>query len=228
MSIFGYQLWEIRQAYNEAGEKYEQLADIVRPDGLPLFNSPSIPDMNIDFTALKKINPDSTAWLYCPDTMIDYPVMKATDYDHYLHYMSDGTYSANGALFIDHNNAPDFSDDLTIIYGHNMKSSQMFGSLSGYKKQSYFEKHPYMYLYTEDGDYRVELIYGCVVGAGEWRDRAFMYERNLDSLMSYAEHNTTFKSDVRFMPGDKVVAMSTCSYEFNDARYVVIGVLRAA
>ena len=78
----------------------------------------------------------------------------------------DGTYNANGSLFIDYNNAWDFSDQLTVIYGHHMKSGQMFGSLKGYKGQAYFENHPYMYLYTDNGNYRIDLLYGCVAGSG--------------------------------------------------------------
>jgi sortase B len=83
-----------------------------------------------------------------------------------------------------------------------------------------------MYLYTENGNNRIELLYGCVIGVSEWRDRAFMYEVNLESLLSYAASHTTFKSETQYVQGDRAVAMSTCSYEFDGARYVVIGVLR--
>ena len=179
----------------------------------------------IDFAALKTINSDAMAWLYCPDTVIDYPVMKADDYDYYLNHLPDGTQNANGALFIDYNNASDFSDQLTVIYGHHMKSGRMFGGLKGYKDQKYYEEHPSMYLYTEHQDFRIDLIYGCVIAAGQWREQAFMYRENLAALLDYAAHNTTFLSGATYAEGDRVVALSTCSYEFDDARYVVLGVL---
>ena len=101
----------------------------------------------------------------------------------------------------------------------------MFGSLTGYKEQSYYEKHPYMDLYTKQGNYRIDLLYGCVVGAGQWREKAFMFKENKKALLSYAAFGTTFESNIKYKEGDKLVALSTCSYEFNDARYVVIGVL---
>jgi len=229
MAIFGYKLWDIQQTYRDGNQSYEQLAAKVRPDGPPVSRLPEtseIPDMSIDFAALRAINSDAAAWLYCPDTVIDYPVMKAEDYGYYLHHLPDGTYNANGTLFIDYNCAPDFSDSLTIIYGHNMKSGRMLGSLEKYKKQAYFDEHPIMYLYTAGGNYRIDLMYGCVIGAGEWRERAFMYEVNLDALLAYAAYNTTFTSEARYAKGDRVVALSTCSYEFDRARYVVIGILR--
>lgn len=210
---------EVQQPENSEEESLAEESPITDPQVY-------IPPFDISFDKLAAINSDSVAWLYSPDTVIDYPVMKTKNYDHYLRHLPDGTYNVNGSLFIDYNNAPDFTDKLTIIYGHNMKSGQMFGSLEGYKKQAYFEKHPYMYLYTESSNYRVELIYGCVIAAGQWRERAFMYEENLSELLSYAAQNTTFTSEVKYTYGDKIIAMSTCSYEFDGARYVVLGVLR--
>ncbi|MCL2775511.1 MAG: class B sortase, partial [Oscillospiraceae bacterium] len=205
MAIFGYQLRAIRQSYQIGAESYKKLSDQVRSDRLHAFSLPhsargllsgsgaetenpeeqgknletlEIPNMAIDFETLQMINPDAVAWLYGPGTPIDYPVMRAAEYDYYLHHLPNGEYNANGSLFIDYNWA-DFTDKLTIIYGHNMKSEQMFGSLANYKKQAYFEEHPCLYLYTAGGEsYSIELVYGCIMGVGEWRDRAFMFEAN--------------------------------------------------
>ena len=180
----------------------------------------------IDFGELKAMDVDAAAWLYSPGTAIDYPVMKADDYSYYLNHLPDGRINANGALFIDYNCAPDFSDELTVIYGHNMKSGKMFGSLTGYKNQDYYDKHPYMYLYAESGDYRIELMYGCVIGAGQWRERAFMCAENVGALFTYGARHSTFSGGAAYQPGDRIVALSTCTYEFDDARYLVIGRLR--
>jgi sortase B len=196
------------------------------PEATPTPEETPAQDSPIDFNALKAINRNAVAWLYSPDTVIDYPVMRTSDYSYYLDKLPDGSKNANGSLFIDYNNASDFSSALTVIYGHNMKSGRMFGSLPSYKSQSYYNKHPYMYLYTERRSYRLDLIYGCTIGAGQWRERAFMYAENVASLISYAAHNTTFNSGVSYQSGDRVVALSTCTFEFNDARYVVLGILR--
>ncbi|SHK84577.1 class B sortase [Desulforamulus aeronauticus] len=232
----GYKLWGSLQSYAQGNENYEQLHEQVRqPDenhvdsNMAVLGSAPMVDISpiyINFNVLEKINSDAAAWLYCPNTVIDYPIMRADDYDWYLHHLPDGTYNANGTLFLDYNCPADFSGRLSIIYGHYMKSGKMFGSLAGYKKQEYFERHPYLYLYTRQGNYRIDLKYGCVIGAGEWRDRAFMYEVNLNALLAYAASKTTFDSSAECTDGDKFIILSTCSYEFNDARYIVIGVLR--
>jgi sortase B len=224
----GYKLKESLQIYAEGDQSYENLKEQVRhqESSSSSDDAEDIPPVFIDFEALKKINSDAAAWLYSPDTIIDYPVMRAHDYDWYLHHLPDGTYNANGTLFLDYNCPEDFSGGLSIIYGHHMKSGGMFGSLTEYKEQDYFEEHPYLYLYTEQRSYRIDLKYGCVISAGEWRDRAFMYEVNRKALLSYASSKTTFESSAEYTDRDRLLVLSTCSYEFDDARYVVIGILR--
>ena len=231
------QLIKLEQVYQRGHAAYNTLSEQVKSlsAGVPIHmpqevtigeQQDYITLLQIDFETLITINEDTVAWLYCPGTEIDYPIMKADDYNYYLHHLPGGTQNANGSLFIDYNCAPDFSDLLTVIYGHNMKSKMMFGSLVEYKSQRYYDEHPYMYLYTQQENYRIEILYGCVIDAGQWRDRAFMYAENVDALLAYAAHNTTFESSAIYAGGDKVIAMSTCSYEFDDARYVVIGILR--
>lgn len=236
VAVSGFRLWQIHRMYAQGDRAYEELACAVKrseASQAPGTESPEtkqtgigIPPIGIDFEALREINPDAAAWLYSPDTVIDYPVMRAGDYDRYLRHLPDGTYNENGCLFLDYNNPPDFSGGLNIIYGHNMNSGKMFGSLGNYKEQAYFEEHPYLYLYTPQENYRVELLYGCVIGAGQWRDRAFMYEANRESLLDYAAHHTTFSSSVSFSQEDRLLILSTCSYDFDDARFIVMGVLR--
>ncbi|MCL2105481.1 MAG: class B sortase [Oscillospiraceae bacterium] len=227
MALAGWRLAGIWQSNREGRDSYARLADSVRRE-LPARDTDAGGRV-IDFAALQAVSPDAVAWLECPGTVIDYPVMRAADYNHYLHRLPDGSYNANGSLFIDFNCAPDFTDQLTVVYGHNMKSGQMFGSLTKYKDQAYYREHPYFLLYTAGGGaaQRIDLLYGCVIDAAQWRERAFSYQVNLEALLAYAAYNTTFDSQTQYSPEDRVVALSTCSYEFEGARYVVLGVLRS-
>jgi len=247
MIFAGYRIVETKQTYQKGASVYDnisfqvkktasvetqpleaiQLADINLPpeQAGEIRTKIYIPDFDIDFEMLRSINKDAAAWLYSPDTVIDYPVMKADDYSYYLNHLIDGTVNSNGTLFIDFNNSPDFTDQLTVIYGHHMKSGSMFGGLVGYKEQQYFNEHPYMYLYTEQENYRIDLMYGSVISAGQWKEYAFMYAENIEALLTYAMDNTTFKSETDYQEGDRIVVLSTCSYEFNEARYFVVGKL---
>jgi sortase B len=183
-----------------------------------------VPQLTVDYTALRDINEDAIGWLYCPDTVIDYPVVGAEDYTYYLRHLPDGTYNINGSLFLDYHDQWDFSDQLSVIYGHNMKTEKMFGTLVNYKTQSYFDEHPYLYLYTPAGNYRIALVYGAVVSAEAWGEQG--YALNAEALMAYAAANTTFTSSVQYTGDEQLVALSTCSYEYEGARYFVVGILQ--
>ena len=112
MGYAGIQLYQADQVYREGNEAYEELVDRIR-DKAPEPQEPAdmppeeqgpqvyIPAYETDFEALKAVNKDSVAWLYSPDTVIDYPVMEATDYNYYLKHLPNGKWNANGSLFID-------------------------------------------------------------------------------------------------------------------------------
>ena len=185
-----------------------------------------IPEIDINFEVLEEISDNSVAWLYSPGSPIDYPVMKTTDNNYYLNHLPDGTINVNGALFIDRNNAPDFSDQITVIYGHNMRSEKMFGSLKWYRNQEYYDEFPYMYLYTSQSNYRIDLLFGCVVSSGFLKNIITNNNQVVDMLIEHANNNTTFKASAQYSDNDRLVIMSTCAYDYDNARYIIIGVLR--
>jgi sortase B len=232
-----YRLYASHEAYAEGDRAYAQIAQQVvsEPSEESEFSAEAaqtvsktdaieIPALTVDFAALREINADAAGWLYCPGTVIDYPVMAADDYTYYLRHLPDGTYNINGSLFMDYGNAADFSDALTVIYGHNMKSGSMFGSLAQYKAQDYYDAHPYLYLYTPTQNYRIALLYGAVVSAQQWGEEG--YAGDAESLMAYAAAHTTFTSHESYAAGERLIALSTCSYEYSNARYFVLGILQ--
>jgi sortase B len=223
-----YRLAGSRAAYAQGDQVYAQLQQQVaaepdRPDGSADSAQSDPATRQVDFAALQALNPDGVAWLYCPGTPIDYPVMAAADYDEYLRYLPDGSYNINGSLFLDPVCQGGFSQRLTVIYGHHMKSGKMFGTLCNYKEQSYFDQHPDLYLYTPDQTYRIALLYGAVVSVDEWLAQG--YVQDADGLLAYEAAHTTFVSPAEYTGAEQLVALSTCSYEYEGARYVVLGLL---
>lgn len=183
--------------------------------------------IEVDFPSLLERNEDIVGWLYSEDTPINLPVVQGTDNDHYLRRLIDGTGNNSGTLFVDYRNGGDFSDSNTIIYGHNMKNKEMFGTLSNYKDQSYFEDHPIMWLLTPDGDYKIELIAGCVTSAASDVYSIDLSEEDVLAMVQRSIENSTFTTDVEIHPGDRFLTLSTCSYEYDNARYVLIGRMTA-
>ena len=223
--------------YKEGDDVYEQMADMATSDPEPEDTDESgtseknldaeghAPMIDVDLSVLQAINLDVKAWLYCPDTVIDYPVCQCGDNSYYLRHLIDRTYNVNGCLFIDCKNKADFSDDNTVIYGHHMASGKMFASLIRYADQSYYEAHPVMYLTVGEKQYEVELFAGYVTTMD-----SSAYTLNCGTRHEFAEwlREVSGKSD--FTPHqmtlgteDRIVTFSTCAYNFQNARYVVHG-----
>jgi sortase B len=122
----------------------------------------------------------------------------------------------NGALGEDSNH---------IIYGHNMKNGTMFGMLTQYKDQSYYDQHPIMYYLTPTGNYKLELVVGVVVKSDDRLYELGQDKTMLLSVVNRHKEHSTFLSPVQLSEEDVIVTLSTCSYEFDNARYVLIGKL---
>ena len=121
---------------------------------------------------------------------------------------------------MDYRNNSNFTDNSTIIYGHNMKNNTMFGILENYKKQEYYDKHKTIYLFTPEYNYIIRLFAGFTTSTES--DIYNLSEMNQDRKNEIIKQSD-FKSDVTVEEIDKVVILSTCSYDYENARYIVIG-----
>ena len=232
----GYVLGQRAIEYVEGDQAYSGLEEYVsfleagqeadEPDSVQQTEAPEeqagAPSVN--FAALSRINPDIVGWLYCEGTAINYPVVQGKDDVFYLDHLFDGTQNANGCLFLDSRVDASFSSVHSIIYGHHMRSGAMFASLDGYKRQSYYDAHPSMLLLTPDATYEVRLFAAYVAEPSEsaW-EVSFSSDEEVRSWIDAAIARSTFESDVKPAPGDRLLTLSTCSYEFTDARFVVVG-----
>ena len=169
----------------------------------------------IDFDQLLTQYPDAVGWLYCEGTPINYPVMQSDDNDYYLRRLPDGTYNTAGSLFANYRCGEIGESNNYIIYGHNMKNGTMFSSLTKYKSQSYYNEHPVLYLYTPEGDYKIELIAGFV---SKLTGGVYESEQSVAQILEYRSLST-FVADVSLSESDMFITLSTCSYEYENARY---------
>jgi len=233
LAVFGYSVYRIGDYYMEKHRSdviVREAAQYVRlpqaedhePDDLTRPGSAQ-EGFQVNFNALWVINKDIVGWLYCPDTPINYPVVQAADNEQYLRRLLDGSWNVGGTLFLDYRCASDFTGGNHIIYGHHMKSGAMFGSLVKYRSQSYYDAHPTMYLATPDRVYRVELFAGCTIESADDIYRSDVTEAELEEMI----RSSTFRAD-RDIPIDgPILMLSTCAYDFDNARYVVLGALIA-
>ena len=233
IAVFLFSAWQLFSYWREGQTSDNYVSDLadqtvtVKPTQKPSSDA-ALPQketapIEVDFAALQAQNSDVVAWLYCADTPINYPVARADDNAKYLHTLLDGTHNQNGTLFMDFRNAADYSDRNTIIYGHNMKSGKMFGTLDQYKKQEYYDQHPVWYLLTPQGAYKVELAAGWVTQDTDPLYNQPADEENITALLKAADRRSTFASGITLTAEDEIITFSTCSYENETARYVLVG-----
>ncbi len=191
----------------------------------PVATVPPKPLVSMDFSDLQEINPEIIGWIRMEGSDIDYPIMQTNNNSYYLTHLYNREYNNNGSIFMDCRNSADFSDKNTVLYGHHMRNDvAMFASLKWYKDQEFYEANPTITLFTPEGDYLIELICGTVEN-GNHEFISFDFEDS-EAFLSYIEEfrsRSTFTSDVEVQSGDQIVSLCTCSYEWENARYMVIG-----
>ena len=173
--------------------------------------------IKVDFTAMQTKYPDVVGYVYSANTTLQLPIVQTAEKgsngnagEYYLDRDIDGKENKNGTVFLDYRCNSDFTSQNNLIYGHNMN----------YKSQSYYEAHPYFYLYTPNQTYKVNLFAGCIV-----EHDADVYATSLsDSYLQQCINESTFKSGSG-VPTGSILTLSTCDYDFGNARYVLMGEL---
>lgn len=223
IGVSAFNIIKITHDYKTADKANTELQERYVQEIEPTTNEEEIQvPISIDFEALKKENSDIIGWIYCPDTPINYPIVKGKDNNQYLRTDLKGKYLVSGTIFADYRNGNIGDDCNYIVYGHNMKNSTMFGTLVKYKEQSYYDAHPVLYFLTPENNYVIELCAGAVVKRDSDIYQISPQENTITELIG----KSTFRSTVEFDEGDDIITLSTCSYEFNNARYVLIGKLK--
>lgn len=192
-----------------------------------------IPEKTVDFDNLQEnVNKDIYAWIYIPDTTIDYPVLQhASDNAYYLNYNLDGSRGYPGCIYTENYNRKDFTNPVTVIYGHNMKDGSMFAGLHKYADSEYAESNPYIYIYTPDGMLVYEVFSAHettdehILYAHNWFEQKSDFEKYIEESKDIRSMGNVLREDVEVDGDDRVLTLSTCISAKPNNRFVVQGVL---
>lgn len=217
-----YALWDNNQIYTAASDVQADMVKIkpaVEEDG------------GASFEELLAINPDVCAWVMLDNTNIDLPVLQGSTNLTYINRDVYGNFALAGSIFLDTRNERDFSDAYALLYGHHMENSGMFGDLDLYKDQPFFDENKTGMLILPDRSYNLEIFACLLVEAGE--DAIFnpeLWQTDINGLLSFAENNSLYLrketiEKLKQMEIPKVLALSTCSTEFTDARTIILAVM---
>lgn len=187
-------------------------------------------DNPIDFDSLIEKNPDIYSWIIIPDTNINYPVLRsATDDNFYLDHNVDKNYSFAGSIYSQFCNKRDYSDRVTVLYGHNMADGSMFADLHKFADKDFFQENKYIYVYTPDRKLTFEIVSAFV-----YDDRHIMnsfdfdddkvYQDYLDTVLNPRSVSSNVREGITLDIDDKLLVLSTC-LNSGSGRYLVQGVL---
>lgn len=232
--IIGVSAWKLIAIYSEYGRgeaEYHNLqaAIITREKGIS-GNKEAEPFLQIDFAKLSGINKDVIGWISYAPLAISHPVVQGTDNEYYTHYTFEKEKNSMASIFVDCNNAPDFTDYNTIIYGHNMKNGTMFGSLKKMAQNlELCRENPNIIIYREDGIYTYKILafyytdansstYDLCTDEKQYQE----YQKMIQSKAVY--YNEELENEMN--TEEPMITLSTCSGSHSTNRLVVHALLQ--
>lgn len=224
------------KAYEDAADEYtvwEETQDDAAPTPMTAeafeeaVANPRRPILDVDFDSLQAENGDVFGWIYSKGTQINYPVVQGSDNVFYMDHLYNEEWNPGGAIFMDYRNLPAFGSGNSILYGHHMEDGSMFENVTKYGDQEYMDSHAILWFLTPEQDYMLLPFSAYITDAtgdayvmefGSDEERAQWIENRIE--WSYVESMVEVKED------DPIVTLSTCTYEYDNARFVLHCVLR--
>lgn len=185
----------------------------------------------VKFEELQAVNPDIYAWITVPGTVIDYPILQhASDNTYYLMHNIDGSYGYPGCVYTENMNSKDFTDNNTVIYGHNMKNGSMFAQLHKFEDPDFFNENREVLIYLPD-----EVLHYTIFAAHIYDDRHLLYsfdftdpevyQKYLDSIFSTRDMSANIDKDITVTTDDQIITLVTCIGSQPNNRLLVQAVL---
>ena len=204
-----------------------------KPAATPTAAPTEEPADDSPFAQLKAINPDITAWITMPGTAIDYPILQGSSNYSYINTDVYGNFALAGSIFLDYRNDENFEDNYSLVYGHDMAKSRMFGDINLYKDKEFFEENHLGVLLTPKENHLLLSIACVVTPAGNsslfnpdnWKNYSpeqILKAVQEDAALVNPEGLDILKERLDAEEPYHVVALSTCSDEFTDARTILL------
>ena len=194
----------------------------------------SLPENDsVNFKELMDINPDIYAWIYIPNTNVDYPVAQSgndNDDSFYLSHNVYKNYQFSGTIYSEKQNSRDFTDPVTVLYGHNMLNGSMFATLHKFNDKEFFDENNTMFIFTKD-----KILTYLIYSAFQYDDRHILnsldmtdstnFRLYLDTTLTQRPYYCNVRENIELTTNDRILTLSTCMPGGGNVRYLVQGVL---
>lgn len=219
--LSAYKLIEKYISNKKANEVYSELQEI--KENLTENNEESLEEEVLD---LSYINEDYRGWITIENTNIDYPILQGEDNDYYLSRDINKEYLKSGSIFLDYRNN-NFDDKNTVIYGHSMRNGTMFGQLKYFKESGALDENKYIYILSPEGKtlkYEIFSVYTSDIN-DNYIETSFNSDEEYKEFLDKICEKSLFPVTIDISTEDKILTLSTCSYEYENARTVIHGKL---
>lgn len=184
------------------------------------------------YASLYAANDDLRGWISIPGFEINLPVAQGTNNSYYLKKDIYGKYTRYGVPFFDYriDNFTTLHRN-TVIYGHNMRHDDLiFGMLENYRSISGFRQAPVIECNTIYGDHTWFVYAVFISNSDKEDDNGYVFPYNFIDVgdakfAQYIEEidkRKLYTTGVDINVNDKILTLSTCAYDFDDARLVVV------
>ncbi len=200
-------------------EKYPELINVKFPSGILC-----------EYALYYAKNPQTVGYIKIDGTKVDMPVAQAENNKYYLNHDFYGKATSYGAVFASYKNNFKPFDRNTLLYGHNMNDGSRFASLLNYRSMSYFKEHPVI---QYDSIYEKHLwkVYAVVITNGSAKsDNGYFFDFTFnqcsdacfEEYIGEIDKRKIYETGVDLLPTDTILTLCTCTYEYPDARLIVI------
>lgn len=199
------------------------------------------------FESLLKLNDDIIGWITVPSTVIDYPVVQypndieyneANGEYYYLHRDIYGNYDKNGTIFAYYGCAFDVGtvSRNTILFGHHMRSGIMFANLLKYDALKdggleFYKENPVIRFDTKYDEAQWVIFSVMKVNTLAAHGEPFLFIRsNFENDQDFENYVADVRARsiidtydcIDVNANDVLLTLSTCSYEYDEFRTVIV------
>lgn len=179
--------------------------------------------------SLTHINSDIKGIIKINNSKINYPIVQCDNNEFYIKHDIKKNKSKYGTIFIDYRNKLNnnsLAGQNIILYGHNMKDGSMFADLKLFKKEEFCKNNPMVDLVILPKEYKFEIFSVFVVNSDfDYRKIYFHNDEELSNYLKLIKSSALYFKDVEFNCKDTMITLSTCAYDWENARLVVQGKL---
>ena len=189
------------------------------------------PNIQLKYAKLYATNNDFVGYLEAKGVGLSLPVVQTDNDEIYLEKNFYGQSTKYGCPFVTYLNNIEPLDLNTVIFGHHMNDKTIFGALDHYKDIEGFKSAPVITFNTLYKNYKWKVIAAFITNAEEKDDNGYIFRYYFTSLstqerfsayLNELAQRSLYDTGVDVLPTDKLLTLSTCSHEFEDARFVVV------